>query len=124
MDTPAFVLGPAPDFWADLRITVPGEADPVPIPLRLRPLGRRAMRAWIRSFGEAAVGDETDQGAEDRTVGLLREIIVGWRVCDRVGVAVPLTPASLDEFLNAYPAAAGEISRQYVEIVAASRLGN
>lgn len=107
-----FLFGPPPDFWAEPKITVPGAESPVPIAVCWRPLGRKALRAWIDRFQDTDPAD------------LLFEVLADWRIVDSEGRAIPLTRDQLGAFLDAYPAAGADLSRQYIEDLTRSRLGN
>lgn len=108
---PLFTFAPPPDFWSAARITVPGQDKPVPIGVRWRPLGRKALRAWIERVG-----------AEPENA--LLEVLTAWRVVDENRREVFLNAESLAHFLDAYPLAGGELARQYMEAMHESRLGN
>ena len=108
-----FTFAPPPDFWDDgARITVPGAAEPAPISVQWRVLGRKAVRAWIEAF-------EKRPQAES-----LAEVIADWRVDDADGQPVPFSRVNLEEFLDLFQPAGGELARRYVEVLAESRLGN
>jgi len=108
---PLFTFAPPPDFWSAARITVPGQDKPVPIGVRWRPLGRKALRAWIER-----VGAEPEKA--------LLEVLTAWEVVDADRREIALDAGSLADFLDAYPLAGGELARQYMEAMHESRLGN
>lgn len=110
-NAPLFTFAPAPDFWAQARLTIPGHDKPAPFAVRWRPLGRKALRAWI-----ARVGEDPETA--------LHDVMSGWVVVDETGRDIALDAGSLAEFLDAYPLAGAELARQYMESMHESRLGN
>ena len=107
-------INPAPEFQLDAKLTVPGAAEPAPLRLTVRHKGRAAIRAWLDGAGQH--GSDTE---------FLGEVVVGWSgVVDDKGREVPYSPEALARVLDGYPAAAGELFRQYLDALQEGRRGN
>lgn len=111
-----FRFTPAPEFWADVRITVPGSDEPGTLRLKFRHLGREALADWIAKPTKAGV---------DSDAAYLGEVVVGWEgVQDDEGRDVPFGQAAFGRMLDAYPAAGREVFAAYVTALTESRAKN
>lgn len=109
----AFKLTPDPRFFAAVKITVPGQAEPVELDLEFKYLPSDEYEAWWEARKDSPMRDS------------LGELVLGWSgVVDDAGKAVEFSVATFGALLNNYPAAGFEILRQYVELNAGSRLKN
>lgn len=108
-----FTIDPAPEFEADVPVHVPGAAAAVPVRMRFRHQGRRALRAWIEG-GKARADDEW-----------LADVVAGWAgVVDAAGEPVPYTRAALGRMLDAYPGVGADIYDAYLAELFRGRTGN
>lgn len=111
---------PNPTFWAPVRITVPGEAQPAQIELQFRHLGKQALRAWVES-GRAPAPD----GSLPTDAQWLGEVVAGWSgPVDEAGQPAPFTPAAFSAVLDAYATAGREIYDAYLAALSESRAKN
>jgi Phage tail assembly chaperone len=111
-----FRFNPAPEFFADVRVTVPGSADPATLRLKFRHLGREALSAWIAKPSKQSVVNDAEY---------LGEVVTGWEaVKDDQDRDVPFGQAALASLLDAYPAAGREIFAAYVSALTESRAKN
>lgn len=115
-DIDTFVFDHVPNFWSSIKITKPGQEKPSRIDLQFLVLSRKSLRSWIEDFANPPEGSS----AED----LLAEVIYDWKVVAGDRQSVPFSKEKLFQLLDAYPAAVGEIARQYIEKITESRLGN
>lgn len=101
-------LSPQPTFETTVGLSVPGVEALAPVQFTFVHLGKREMAEWMAR----------DQGGDKRRTDpeMLGDIVRGWAgVLDEAGEQVPFTPAAFAQLLNAYPLAAGEIMKGYVD---------
>ena len=115
-DTDIYVFDTVREFWATIKITRPGQEKPSRLDLQFHILSRKSLRSWMEDFANPPEGSS----AED----LLAEVISDWKVVAGDHQSVPFSKEKLLQLLDAYPAAVGEIARQYIEKITESRLGN
>ena len=112
----AFRFVPAPEFFGDVRITVPGESEAAVLRLKFKHLGREALQAWIEK--------PTKQGVNS-DAAYLGEVVIGWDgVKDEESREVPFGQAAFEAMLDAYPAAGREIFAAYITALTESRAKN
>jgi hypothetical protein len=105
-----FFLHPAPTFEATVAITLPGGQQTGSIRLVFKPLGRRELAGWLAAAGTLNADDSVRSDAE-----YLSRVLVGWvDVKDAEGRDVPFGTAALEDLLDHYPVAGGEIHRAYL----------
>jgi hypothetical protein len=106
-----FRIEPNPTFDAEVRITVPGSAEPALLAVTFRHRGRRELKAWI---------DRAKDAASD--TAYLGEVIASWRgVEDADGRALPYSAEALARLLDAYPASGGELFDAYLDALTRAR---
>lgn len=106
-----FQLDPAPTFQAAVQISVPGQADGMPLQITFRHKTKAAVSDWIvRARGR------TD--AE-----ILGEVIEGWsEVRNAAGQDVPYSQAALVALLENFPASKDDLFSAYLrELTEAKR---
>lgn len=112
-------LNPKPTFEATVKITVPGIQEPAPVKFTFKYMPKKALL----EFFERHRGEYDDEGNVTKVASaddeMLKEIITGWS-----GIDEPYTEKALGEFLDNYPAAAGEIIVAYNKLVLESRVKN
>lgn len=106
-----FNLNPAPTFKAAVQLTVPGQPEPAQVEFVFRHKGKDALAKWWADY------------VQTPTVDALALVIEGWSV-RRDGEPVPFAPAVLDELIQNYPAAQGEIADAYMLELVRSRRKN
>lgn len=112
----AFRFVPAPEFFGDVRITVPGEAESAVLRLKFKHLGREALAAWIAKPNKDGV--ESD-------AAYLGQVVIGWEgVKDHEDRDVPFGQAAFATMLDAYPTAGREVFAAYVSALTESRAKN
>lgn len=111
---------PNPTFWAPVRITVPGQAQPAQIELQFRHLGKQALRGWVES-GRTPNPD----GSLPTDVQWLGQVVADWRgPVDEGGRAETFAPAAFAAVLDAYATAGPEIYSAYLAALSESRAKN
>lgn len=111
-----FRFDPAPEFAADVQVTVPGAEAPAVIRLRFKHLGRAALDAWVSKPTREGVTDDA---------AYLGEVVIGWEaVRDGEGRDVLFGQAALASLLDSYPTAGREIFAAYVKALTESRAKN
>lgn len=106
-------LVPDPTFECLVRLTVPGQPEPVEVPMTFRHMTAPQAGAWFA-------------GAQDRpTAEAVTEIVCGWRaVMDADGREVGFSPAALAQLLANYVPAAREIVQAWMLGLTESRVKN
>jgi hypothetical protein len=105
-----FCIDPDPTFTAPVAITLPGGQRTGTISLTFRPLGRRELAGWLADAIDPTADARVRSDAE-----YLARVVVGWAdVRDAEGREVPFGVAMLEDLLNRYPTAGGEIHRAYL----------
>lgn len=107
-----FKLIPDSTFKAEVKLTVPGQAKPVPVEVEFRHKGRAALKTWL----------ENTAGKSD--ADLLDEIIADMPLSDADGHMLAYTRDRLEQLLDRYPASAQELTRDYVLALTESRSKN
>jgi hypothetical protein len=113
-------LTPKPTFEADVAITVPGEQEPGRITLTFNYMPKQAVQEFFKKHQpefNKKTGKLTKEASKDDV--MLREMISGWK-----GMDVEYSHENLSIFLDNYPAAAGEIVKEYHRLVLESRVKN
>ena len=112
-------LNPNPTFDAEVRITVPGQAETESITLTFKYIPKKELQDFFKSH--QAVFDKKGKLIKPASSddAMLSEIIVGWG-----GVEVEYTRENLKVLLNNYHAAASDIIAGYVKALAESRAKN
>jgi len=106
-------LKPSPTFPHTLRLSVPGQAEPVELAVVFRHRGKKDLQDWMRTLGDKS----------DAVAAL--EILESWEgVVDTDGTPVPLSAAALDALFDGYPGAPLEITEQYFEALRGGRRKN
>jgi len=100
-------LNPNPTFEAEVRITVPGEAEPQTVTLTFAYKAKSELAEYLKGM----VG-KTDAQA-------LQGVVVGWS-----GVDTEFSAEALATLLDNYHAAPGEIIEGYIKALAESRAKN
>jgi hypothetical protein len=112
-------LNPKPTFEATVKITVPGQQEPAPVKFTFKYMPKKALL----EFFEKHRAEYDDEGNELKAASqddvMLGEIITAWS-----GIDEPYSEKALAEFLDNYPAAAGEIIVAYNKLVLESRVKN
>jgi len=109
----AFKLTPDPRFFAPVKLTVPGQPEPVELDLEFKYLPADEYEAWWEARKDAPLRDS------------LAELVLGWSgVVDGNGKAVEFSASAFAALLNNYPASGVELIRQYAALNAGSRLKN
>lgn len=87
-----FKLTPNPTFTAKVPLSVPGQDKPANVDIEFKHLSRPKIKTYF-------------EGLEGKTdTDALGEIIIGWK-----GIDEDYSPEALQELLDNYPAAAGEL---------------
>ncbi len=95
-------LNPDPTFDALVKLTVPGQPEPVGVPMTFRHMAGDKLPEWFASSREKNKADALD------------EIIAGWSgVTGDDGTAVPYSKDALATLLNNYQPATAEILRAW-----------
>jgi hypothetical protein len=102
-----FKLDPSPTFWATVRLTVPGEAEPQAVELQFGHQSVDTLKAWLEDAKER----------DDRST--LATVVKGWR-----GFDAEFSADAFQKLLQNYPAAASEIFGQYIRALTESRAKN
>lgn len=102
-----FKLDPAPTFWTKIRLTVPGEPEPVEVEMQLGHQSVDTLKAWLEDAKER----------DDRST--LATVVKGWR-----GFDAEFSADAFQKLLQNYPAAASEIFGQYIRALTESRAKN
>jgi len=108
-------LTPDPTFECEVRLTVPGRAEPAVVPMTLAYMPAEQRAAW---FTEVA-----DTPARQAIVGIVK----GWKaeaVQGADGQPTPFSDAALAQLISNYDAAAGEILAAWSKALAESRAKN
>lgn len=106
-------LIPDPTFEHLVRLTVPGQPDPVEVPMTFRHMTVVKMAEWLKAQADRPVADA------------LGEIITSWRgVMGEDGQVVAFSVSALASLLENYPAAALEIVRAWQVGLTESRVKN
>jgi len=106
-------LNPAPTFEADIRLTVPGAAEPVEVKMTLRHMALDKIDAWYA------------KNKDRKPVDALDEIIAGWSgVIGDDGQEVPYSREALATLTNNYAAATSEIILGWQRALTESRVKN
>lgn len=100
-------ITPDPNFKADVKITVPGVENPVPVKLVFRYMNRPGMMQFLK--------EEKDNQLSES----LAKIIIDWEGFDE-----KFSLENLSIFLDNYPAASLEIFRSYKDLLIESRVKN
>ncbi|WP_460033847.1 phage tail assembly chaperone [Megalodesulfovibrio paquesii] len=100
-------LTPDPQFTAKVGITVPGQDAPAQITVTYKYMTRSQAQAWGQGLGE-----KTDNEA-------LADVVLGWE-----GVDAPYSRETLDQLLDAYPAAGLELLTAFRQNLLESRRKN
>lgn len=125
-----FKLNPAPTFVAQVPLSVPGQAEPVPLAITFKHKTRPAFAQWharAHSMPDAvptgASLSEIARVVTEQDVDVLKEVIEDWSgLVGSDGAPVPYTVANLRELLDNYPASAREIYAAYkAELTEAKR---
>ncbi len=106
-----FNLNPSPTFKAAVQITVPGQAELAQVEFTFRHKSKDALAKWWAAY------------VQDPGVAKLAEVIEDWAV-RRDGEAVAFSQAALDELVQNYPAAMGELADAYMLELVRSRRKN
>lgn len=102
-----FKLDPSPTFWADVRLSVPGEKEPVTIRMQFAHKTVDDLKAWIEAARDTKDGDAV--------CGVVRD----WQ-----GVDAPYSEDAMRKLLRNYPASAAEVLQQYMRALTESRAKN
>ena len=102
-----FSLDPAPTFWADVPLSIPGRKEPHVIEVEFPHKDAEELDAWIKSNKDR---DNLD---------VIASIVKNWR-----GVDVPLTREALAKLLNNFPASGTDIYIAYMREERASKAKN
>lgn len=111
----AIKLNPAPTFWRDIQLTVPGQAEPAIVPMEF------AYKTGDQ-FTEFWKANESKPVAE-----VLRAVVRNWdgkAVLADDGEPTPFSAQALAALLGNYQASASEIWRQYQLALTESRAKN
>lgn len=111
----AIKLNPAPTFWRDIQLTVPGQAEPAVVPMEL-------AYKTAEQFSEFWKANESKPVAE-----VLRAVVRNWdgqAVLADDGTPTPFSDQALAKLLSNYQASASEIWRQYQLGLTESRAKN
>lgn len=109
-----FKLNPAPTFVAQVPLSVPGKAEPVPLSITFKHKGKEALYLWLESARE-----QSDDHAT------LSSVIDGWSgLLDEAGGPVPYSADNLQRLLDNYPSAAAELFRSYTKELSESKRKN
>jgi hypothetical protein len=100
-------LTPKPTFEADVKLTVPGQAEPGTITVTWKYMPKKALLDFF----------EAKKGADDAEA--LHELIAGWK-----GIDAEYNADNLKALLDNYPAAALELMTAYQKQVFESRVKN
>lgn len=93
-----FKLNPAPTFWTEVSISVPGAGEPAKFEVEYKWMPRDALRGY---FGNAAGRSDED---------LLGEIVCNWR-----GIDAEFSRENLAQLLANYTGAARALYDRYGE---------
>jgi hypothetical protein len=104
-----FKLDPDPVFWSSVRLTVPGEAEPVGVEFQFAHKSVDDLRGWMEEIKDRAANDGTT----------IKQIVRGWR-----GVDADFSEDAVVRLVKNYPAAAVEIVEQYLRALTESRAKN
>jgi hypothetical protein len=108
-----FKIKPDPTFSAKVSLTVAGSDAPAILEVEFKHKGRVGLKAWLETIGDRS------------EVEVLGEVIVGWfGPVDEKGDPVPYSAAALDQLLDAFPPASGEIFESYRKALGESRAKN
>lgn len=111
-----FHFVPAPEFFGDVSVTVPGSQALATLRLKFKHLGREALAEWVAKPGRDGVANDAEY---------LGAVVVGWEgVKDDQDRDVPFGQAALASLLDAYPASGREIFAAYVSALTESRAKN
>lgn len=102
-----FKIDPNPTFWADVRLTVPGEIEPVPVRFEFR----HKDKAELLAFHERAADQPDDV--------TLAEVVANWS-----GFNESYSEPALRRLLLKYGPASKEIYRAYFSALTQSRVKN
>lgn len=106
-------LVPDPTFETLVRLTVPGQPEPVEVPMTFRHMAVKQVSDWFAAAQERP------------TAEVVAEIVCGWRgVMDEDGKPVDFSPAALAQLLANYVPAASEIVRAWMLGLTESRVKN
>ena len=106
-------LVPDPTFEALVRLTVPGQPDPVEVPMTFRHMSTKQAAAWWEARADKPVSEG------------IGAIVSGWRgVMGEDGCDVPYSPDALAQLLDNYRPAATEIVRAWQIGLTESRVKN
>ncbi len=125
-----FKLNPAPTFVAQVPLSVPGQAEPVPLSITFKHKTRPAFAEWHARAHQmpdaapvgAAIADIA-RSVTQHDVSVLKDVIEDWSgLVGADGAPVPYTVANLGDLLDNYPASAREIYAAYkAELTEAKR---
>lgn len=107
-----FKIIPNPTFTANVKLTVPGQAEPAVVEIEFRHKGKAAYKLWL----------ENADGKTDQV--FLGEVIVNIPMADKDGKELPYTEKRLGMMLDAYPASGIEILAAYSTGLMESRAKN
>ena len=108
-------LQPDPTFTADVRLTVPGQAEPAVVPMTFKYMTAEQVTQWFK-----------DNGAVEKTEAM-RALVLGWdekAVAGPDGTAVPFSADALSALLKNYIPATGEILQAWQTGLSESRIKN
>lgn len=121
----AFKLIPKPTFIAAVQLTVPGQPEPAEVDFTFIHKGRLELALWRSQVQAPADPEKLKTWVAPKDVDFLAEVITDWgRVDDPEGKPVPYSKNALEELLDNYPAAAGEIYGGYLRAQTESRAKN
>ncbi|MDF3821973.1 hypothetical protein P3G55_18860 [Leptospira sp. 96542] len=111
----AVKLNPAPTFWQDVKLTVPGEVEPALVSLKFVYM----TAEQLQPFFEANAGQPV--------ASAISKIVLDWgdkSFMGDDGAYVPFSSRALAQVLNSYSPAAGEIWGQWMRSLMESRVKN
>lgn len=114
-------INPAPTFELDVRLTVPGQAEPAVIPMTLAYMTAERTAAWFKDR------------ANTRTDEAMADIVKGWgmrdgqavpAVQDDAGQEVPFSAEALAQLVKNYQPATQDILNEWQRGLRESRIKN
>lgn len=107
------LLNPDPTFEQMVRLTVPGQPEPVEVPMTFRHMTAQQASEWFAAQKDRPVSDA------------IGELITGWSgVMDADGKAVAFSQPALAQLLENYQPASMEVVRAWQIGLTESRVKN
>ncbi len=113
-----FKLNPNPTFEAAISLTVPGQAEPVPVRFTFAHMGRKALQAWM---DEPVKAKAAGQDLADFDAPWLGKAVQGWHADD---IAEPFTAENFARLLEQYPSSGTDLYVGFVRALTESRAKN